>query len=304
MTEETVETEGSAPDPGVAVVGAPGRFGGGFARRGRRVMSASRNGGTSTAPPAKEGAAEKGAAEKGAAETSGGATGTSSGRGAGRYASTGEGAPKDRPTTSSALRVPRVPRLRRPGGGARTVGARNGVPVWVTVVLSLVTLAAVIVALSFAAAWSSLNSQNVQRSQVKATATTFLYDLFNLSPKNIDTRFNAIESMATGNFAKQANQFFGSNIRQALEQAQAQSQGQIRYVYVQSIDGNQATVYALVDQTYLNNKLPAPQPDVMDMTVGLTQVGGTWKIATATVLSAPSTGTSGNASAAVPSTGG
>ena len=93
--------------------------------------------------------------------------------------------------------------------------------------------------------------------------------------------------MATGTFAKQANRF-NSSIRQQLETTLTSSRGQIRSLYVQEVSGNQATVYAVVDQLYVNRTLQAPRSDVLRVVVQMSDTGGTWKVSNVTVLEGPS----------------
>ena len=102
--------------------------------------------------------------------------------------------------------------------------------------------------------------------------------------------------MATGQFSTQAKQFFNSSIRTELEQALAESRGQIRALYVQSETPTTATVYAVIDQTYVNNKITTPQADVVRLVVNLENVGGTWKISDVTVLEGASPASAGTAS--------
>ncbi len=104
--------------------------------------------------------------------------------------------------------------------------------------------------------------------------------------------------MATGAFATQAQQFFNASIRKALEQALAESRGQIRYVAVQSENpaAGTASVYAVVDQTYVNNKIASPQADVVRLVADLKQVAGVWKISGVTVLEGATPASTGSAS--------
>ena len=104
--------------------------------------------------------------------------------------------------------------------------------------------------------------------------------------------------MATGAFATQAQQFFNASIRKALEQALAESRGQIRYLAVQSENqgAGTASVYAVVDQTYVNNKITSPQADVVRLVADLKQVDGVWKISDVTVLEGATPASTGSAS--------
>ena len=198
----------------------------------------------------------------------------------------GEGRPEWRPPR-------RGRRARRPG----TVPTR-----W-ALALGALALAASAAAVSFGLKWSSLSGQVTQEAAVRSVSSSFLTDLTNFKPTTVDADFSALLTFATGDFAKQANQFFGTDIRQQLEQAQAQSEGQVRNLYVQSLSGNGAQVFGVVDQTYINNTIAKgggqPVPDVLRVVLNLSRISGTWKISEVSVLQAPSSsGTSG----AVPST--
>lgn len=150
----------------------------------------------------------------------------------------------------------------------------------------------------------SSGTGEVQDPAVLSASKTFLTDFFNFTPKTVDADFSAITNMATGSFSSQANQFFNSNIRKALETALASSRGSIRYLAVQQegSPAGTASIYAVIDQTYANNKLTSVQSDVVRLTADLQQVNGNWKISSVTVLegatpASASTGNSGSGSA-------
>jgi hypothetical protein len=142
------------------------------------------------------------------------------------------------------------------------------------------------------------SSGSVQDPAVVSASRAFLTDFFNFNAKTVDSDFNAVSDMATGAFATQAQQFFNASIRKALEQALAESRGQIRYVAVQSEDraAGTASVYAVVDQTYVNNKITTPQADVVRLIADLKQVNGVWKISDVTVLEGATPASAGSAS--------
>lgn len=166
----------------------------------------------------------------------------------------------------------------------------------VVCVLAVLGVAGTIV---FGTAWAGLHSAQTEEAQVSAEARTFLVDLTNFDAKTVDVDFAAITSMATGQFAGQADKFFNSSIRQELQRALASSRGQVRNLFVQNYGGTQASVYAVVTQLYSNNKITSPQSDVLRVVVDLRQVRGTWKVADVTVLEGPSQGSAPT----VPSTG-
>jgi len=159
---------------------------------------------------------------------------------------------------------------------------------WLVPLLLIVTAFSLVLAIGFGIAWSNLQSQQNTRATVKRVAHDFLVALTNFRPDNLDSDLGNLQTYATGDFAKQANQFFGTSIRQALEQVQASSEGQIRYLFVQSVDGDQASVYAWVDQTFTNDKLTSLQTDTLQVSLSLTETSSGWKISQVSVLNSPS----------------
>jgi Mce-associated membrane protein len=186
-----------------------------------------------------------------------------------------------------------------PGTGRRTAGGKRRAGV---VALAIVAVLGVAGTVGFGLAWQGLQSRQVGESQATAAARSFLVDLTNFDAKTVDADFSAVSSMATGPFASQAQRFFNSTIRQDLQKALASSRGQIRSMDVQSYGGGQATVYAVVDQLYVNDKLTSPQTDVLRLVVNMAQVGARWKVADVTVLQGPTLG-SGTKSATATSSG-
>jgi hypothetical protein len=164
------------------------------------------------------------------------------------------------------------------------------------IVLGALAIVGVVAAIVFGFAWANLNGQNAQREVVKQDTVTFLKDLTNFKPATVDADFAALQNWAASGsqFEKQAAQTFNSNIRQELLQAKASSLGEIRNIYVESVSGSSAEVYAVVDQSYQNSKITTPDTDVLRVTVDLTDTAQGWRVSTVTVenpSSSPSTPT-------------
>ncbi|HEX4162335.1 MAG TPA: hypothetical protein VHZ05_07550, partial [Acidimicrobiales bacterium] len=176
---------------------------------------------------------------------------------------------------------PPRPAARRPGGAASGPSRRA------FRIVALVAALGLIGTVVFGVLYATQGSSGpVQDPAVKSAANQFLTDFFNFTPKTVDADFSAITAMATGQFSSQANQFFNSTIRKQLQTADASSRGQVRYLAVQQ-EGNPpgtASIYAVVDQTYANNKSTSLGSDVVRLTADLKQVNGAWKISDVTVL--------------------
>ncbi len=122
---------------------------------------------------------------------------------------------------------------------------------WGRRALAVVAVLGIAGTAGFGHAWAVQRNTLSQETAARTTARNFLLALTNFTSKNVDAQFNEVQGFATGPFESQSNQFFGSSIRQQLEAALASSRGQIRDLYVQSVSGNAATVYGVVDQTYV-----------------------------------------------------
>jgi hypothetical protein len=182
---------------------------------------------------------------------------------------------------------------RRPGG---TRGAPSRRAFRLASFLAVIGLAGTLV---FGVLYTTKRSSGpVQDPAVVSASRAFLTDFFNFNAKTVDADFSSISGMATGAFATQAQQFFNASIRKALEAALAESRGQIRYLAIQSENqgAGTASVYAVVDQTYVNNKITSPQADVVRLVANLKQVNGVWKISDVTVLEGATPASTGSAS--------
>ncbi|MHB1503343.1 MAG: hypothetical protein ACYCTL_05540 [Acidimicrobiales bacterium] len=141
-------------------------------------------------------------------------------------------------------------------------------------------------ALGFGLAWAGQRNLAARTDAVKQVSSDFVMALTNFTPSTVDADFSRVIGFSTGTFSGQAHRFFDSQIRQQLETALASSRGQVRHLFVQSLQGNDATVYAVVDQTYVNSKTRTPQADTLRLVLGLTDMPVGWRVSTVSVLQA------------------
>lgn len=181
-----------------------------------------------------------------------------------------------------------------PAAAKAPAAAPAAVPrVWRSLALTCALIAAASLAAAgfFAQAWwsqrSSSSSSQQEAAQVRSTAGAFVSALTNFDPGTVNTDFTRIQSYATGAFATQAKQFFGSSIRQQLQSAGAASRGQIADLFVESLSGTQATVFAVVNQTYLNDKMTSPAADTLRLELVMSDLASGWHISAVTVLQSP-----------------
>ncbi|HXJ65103.1 MAG TPA: hypothetical protein VNN79_15220 [Actinomycetota bacterium] len=195
-----------------------------------------------------------------------------------------------RQRTESAEHTERTERTVAAETPARRRGAVRRSAPWVAV--ALVTAAAIVFGLLWRNADSALADAQAlehQRAEVVATGTDFLTALTNFSGTTIDSDVARIKRFAVGDFAQQVDQFFGPTNTRALQKADVVSIGRVRSVFVQSIDGPQASVFGVVDEA-IRNAHAAPRTETLRIDVEMLDTSAGWRVATVDILEAPGGG--------------
>lgn len=156
-----------------------------------------------------------------------------------------------------------------------------------TAALAVILVIAVAAAITFGLEWRAAGSETAAQNAAAASARSLVVALTNFDPGTVGADFSRIKSMSTGAFAGQADRFFATSIGRQLSQAGAASRGKVSALDVQSVNGSQATVFAVVSQTYLNDKQKTPLTDVLRLVIGLTDVNGNWLVSSVQVLQQP-----------------
>jgi len=160
------------------------------------------------------------------------------------------------------------------------------------VLVALATAAAIVFALLWlnaASARDAAQGLEHRRAEVVATGTQFLTALTNFSGDTIDGDVAKIRGYAVGDFAQQVDQFFGPTNVQALQKANVVSVGHVRSMFVQSIDGPQASVFGVVDEA-IRNAHSAPRTTTLRIDVEMVDTSSGWKVSNVDILEAPGSG--------------
>ncbi len=160
-------------------------------------------------------------------------------------------------------------------------------PPLLTVVLAVLALAGVFGTVFSWSKYRALASHGDQQRAVARVSQHFLLDLTNFQANNVDAQFAAVSSLATGDFAASFQQYLGTGIRASLAKVQAVSRGQVRSLYVETLAGETATVFAVVDQTIANMNFKQPEPDTDMIELSLRKVSAGWRVSEVTVLQGP-----------------
>jgi Mce-associated membrane protein len=146
-------------------------------------------------------------------------------------------------------------------------------------VLLVVAVLAIAGMVFFGLRWKELHDEDVKRQDVEEAAGQFLNALFEWDGATIDADFDRIMDFATGQFADEAEATFADDAtRQQLREKQAASRAEELDIFVRSIDGDQARVFAVVDVTAVNEDFPDRRADTVRVEIGMTKVDGQWKV--------------------------
>ena len=142
-------------------------------------------------------------------------------------------------------------------------------------------------AVTFLILWQEAETEGSEQDEVVAVATDFVNALTNFSADTIDEDAEKIRSFAVGDFEEEVDTFFGDRAIAAIKEADATSSGEIEEIFVQSIDEDEASVFAVVTETITNAATTEPRTDTLRLEVGLIETGSGWKVQSVEVFQSP-----------------
>lgn len=143
---------------------------------------------------------------------------------------------------------------------------------------------AAVAAVAFALAWAPLYADARARDEVRRSAQDLLLHVTTFEGATIDEWVQETQRLATDDYAEEVNALFDAELRAALREGEARSVGRVVNLFVQDVDGDTASVFAVLRQTITNAATPTPVEDELRMQVDLRRVDGTWKAAKVEVL--------------------
>ena len=142
-------------------------------------------------------------------------------------------------------------------------------------------------AITFAILWQEAETKESEQEEVIATATDFVEALTNFSADTIDEDAEKIRSFAVGDFEDEVDTFFGPRAVEAIKEADATSTGEIQEIFIQSLEDDEASVFAVVSETITNASTTEPRTDTLRLEVGLIKTGSGWKVEQVEVFQSP-----------------
>ncbi len=154
---------------------------------------------------------------------------------------------------------------------------------WVLFVLALGA------AITFAVLWQQQLEQDQAEDELRSQATEFVTALTNFSAKTIDQDAEQIQAYATQEFKQEADVFFGGKAIAAIKQAKVRLKGDVESIYVQSFEGNSASVFAVVTQSLTNASSKEPSVDIARFNFDMVKTDSGWKVSHLEFLQSPGT---------------
>jgi hypothetical protein len=136
-----------------------------------------------------------------------------------------------------------------PGTGRPAAGEPGAPRRLVRALPWVITAIAVAVAVLAIVQWRDLADREAAREDVAATASAFLVHLTTWDAGDgLDDTRTALEAAGTDDFRGEVDELFGGELGAALEEVEAASEGEVRDLFVQRIEGDEALVFAIVVQ--------------------------------------------------------
>jgi hypothetical protein len=170
------------------------------------------------------------------------------------------------------LRLPRIPIK-------RILGSR-----WLPWVLAVVFLGAALFN------WVLLRDEHntdAEKGQVESVARDFLRALTNFGSETIGKDVARIRGFAVGDFQQEVNDTFSADRIKQIRDNKVESVGKVESVFTEKLQGDTATVFAVVQETVDNKTFPSPRTDLLRIEVQLIDTEGGWKINRVDILQSP-----------------
>lgn len=144
-------------------------------------------------------------------------------------------------------------------------------------------------AVTFALLWRFDVGTDEERETevVRDTARRFLLALTNFSAQRIDEDVEEIRAFGVGQFAEEVEQTFSEERLAAIRENQVVSTGRVDSVFVQTLEGSTASVFAVVNETIINASLTAPRADVLRVLLEMIETPEGWRVSSVEILQSP-----------------
>jgi hypothetical protein len=152
---------------------------------------------------------------------------------------------------------------------------------WFLLVLALIA------AVAFGSLWQEARSTANAEDELRAQARAFIGDLMSISAETADADAAAIKRWAVGDFADEAEVFYGQEAIDAVVELDATTEGEIRELFIQSLGDGEGSVFAVVDHTVTNRSTDEPKTDTVRMSIEMIESEDGWKVNRVRIFESP-----------------
>lgn len=141
----------------------------------------------------------------------------------------------------------------------------------------------------FAQLWQRGEAVEDRRGEVLTVARGFVGALTNFQAATIEQDVARIRSFAVGDFAEQVGTFFDRETIDRIKEAEARSIGTVQSVFVQSLAGDTASVFGVVNESTVNKDSPVPRTEVVRLDIQMIRTPTGWRVSRVEILQSPGT---------------
>lgn len=146
-----------------------------------------------------------------------------------------------------------------------------------TIIASVVVAALVAATVTFGLLWQSQSRAEAERAAVLDFAESFAVEFTTYHYEELEENFDRVTNSVTDRYAE-VYQEAHEPLAEALEENQADSDGEVLHVGIAEFSGERAVVLAFVDQTITNVNTPQPKIDRNRMVFTIVDADGDWKV--------------------------
>jgi hypothetical protein len=146
---------------------------------------------------------------------------------------------------------------------------------------------ATVAAVVFAYLWQDADAEERAENEMRARAQRFVVALTNFSSDSIEKDVREIRSFATGTFAEEVDELFSTEVIQRIKDARATSEAEVRKIFVQSLNDESASVFAVVTERVTNRIQEEPRTGIVRMEIDLIKTDSGWKVEEVELFQSP-----------------
>ena len=146
---------------------------------------------------------------------------------------------------------------------------------------------ALIAAVVFFVLWLQSVNADDEAQEAEEAARTVALALTNFSAETIERDVAEINQYAVGEFAEEVGVFFGEEAVDAIEEAEGESKSELDSIFVEQVEGDNASAFAVLTQSVSNTRLSEPRTDTIRMEISMVRTPGGWKADQVDILQSP-----------------